>query len=72
MRLLPRETVIKTNADGLYYVMRANHVGDTRGQDWYTDLLCLSVDATVTKEAANSMVAIGVVGLNQQGAIKRY
>lgn len=38
---------IKTNADGLYYVMVANHSGDTRGNDWYTDLICLAVDATV-------------------------
>jgi hypothetical protein len=36
------------NQQGLYYVMVANHSGDTRGQDWYTDLICLSVDATLT------------------------
>lgn len=45
-------TSIKTNADGLYYVMSANHNGDTRGNDWYTDLTCLAVDATVPPSAA--------------------
>ena len=42
----------KTNADGLYYVMRAEHVGDTRGDEWYTDLTCLAVDATVPLDYA--------------------
>jgi hypothetical protein len=35
-----------TNADGLYYVMRADHSGDTRGNTWYTDMICLAVNAT--------------------------
>jgi len=43
---------IKTNADGLYYVMVANHHGDTRGNDWYSELTCLAVDATVTQQTA--------------------
>lgn len=36
------------NARGLYYVMVANHSGETRGNPWYTDLVCPSVDATIT------------------------
>lgn len=53
---------------GRYYVMQAEHTGDTRGNDWYTDLVCLSVDATVPNEYA------GKVALGQEaiGAIKRY
>lgn len=43
---------IKTNADGLYYVMVADHSGDTRGNEWYTDLTCLAVDATVPPNMA--------------------
>lgn len=38
--------ILKTNDDGFYYVMVADHTGDTRGQHWYTDLICLSIDAT--------------------------
>lgn len=37
----------KLNAEGLYYVMVAEHSGDTRGNDWYTDVTCLSIDASL-------------------------
>lgn len=33
-------------ADGVYYVLVAEHQGDTRGVDWYTSLICLNVDIT--------------------------
>ena len=29
-------------------LMTANHIGDTRGENWYTDMVCLAVDATLT------------------------
>ena len=44
---------VKTNADGLYYVMTADHYGDTRGEAWYSDLTCLAVDSTVAPSAAS-------------------
>ena len=44
---LTTEQNAKINGDGLYYVMMAEHRGDTRGQDWYTELTCLAIDATV-------------------------
>jgi hypothetical protein len=40
------KSTLKTNTDGLYYVMRVDHHGDTRGNEYYTDLTCLAVDAT--------------------------
>jgi hypothetical protein len=43
---------IKAPADGLYYVLTANHTGDTRGNDWYSDLLCLSVDSSIPPSPA--------------------
>jgi hypothetical protein len=46
-------TSVKTNADGLYYVMCADYTGDIRGIPWYTDLTCLAVDATVPPSAAS-------------------
>jgi hypothetical protein len=53
------QQAIKTNGDGLYYVMVANHTGDTRGRDWYTDMTCLAVDATVkSAEALNALTVI--------------
>lgn len=42
---------IATNADGMYKVLVANHFGDTRGNEWYTDTICISVDATLTNKA---------------------
>lgn len=38
----------KLNNDGYYYVMVAEHSGDTRGNDFYTHLICLAADATMT------------------------
>lgn len=44
------EAFARTNADGEYYVMCADHVGDTHGNDWYSDLTCLAVDVTVPSD----------------------
>lgn len=43
--LVPRE-----DADGYYTVWVAEHSGDTRGNNWYTDLICLTVDADIIPE----------------------
>lgn len=58
---------VQTSADGLYYVMTANHTGDTRGQSWYTDLTCLSVDSTITQEDT-----LSVLVAQSAGSISRY
>lgn len=53
---------------GLYYVMVANHKGDTREQDWYTDLTCLAVDATLTNlDQANALLQTGPVPIQRYG-----
>lgn len=31
-------------SDGFYFVYVVEHTGDTRGRDWYSDLICLAVD----------------------------
>jgi len=36
----------KLQDDGFYYVMVAEHTGDTRGNDWYTEVICLAADVT--------------------------
>lgn len=61
------DQTIKLNADGLYYVMIADHQGDTRGQEWYSDLLCLAIDASIPQ---NYIPRQGVNG--DVGSIKRY
>lgn len=37
------------NDDGLYRIYSAEFVGDTRGPEWYVDLICLSVDPVTKK-----------------------
>lgn len=46
-------------ADGVYYVLVAEHSGDNRGVEWYTSLICLNVD--VTSNPINS-VQVGYGG----------
>ena len=45
-----RENYHRTNlyegADGFYRVIARQHVGDTRGNDWYTSLICVAVVGT--------------------------
>jgi hypothetical protein len=57
----------KINGDGLYYVMRADHTGDTRGNPWYTDLVCLAVDASAPQNPLS-----GTQGIQFAGSIKRF
>lgn len=38
--------------DGLYRVFVAEHTGDVRGRDWYTNLVCLAVDTSTKKVVA--------------------
>jgi len=34
--------------DGFYRVVVAEHSGDSRGNDWYTDMICIAMDDAVT------------------------
>lgn len=45
-----------TAADGFYKVLLCDHSGDTRGNEWYTTLICMALDATVTPMTAQNMV----------------
>lgn len=40
------------SADGLYRIYVAEYVGDTRGPDWYVDLICLTIHPTTRKVTA--------------------
>lgn len=41
------------STDGLYRVYVAEYTGDTRGQEWYTDITCLKVDPVTQKVNPN-------------------
>lgn len=42
----------KINADGLYTALVVEHDGDSRGGQWYTDLVCLAVQSDTGKVLA--------------------
>lgn len=42
----PANIPAPVTADGTYYVLVAEHTGDTRGVDWYTSLICLNIDVS--------------------------
>ena len=46
------QTSLFLDVNGLYYVMSVDHEGDTRGQAWYSNLVCLSVDAAIPQSLA--------------------
>lgn len=41
----------KLQDDGFYYVMIAEHNGDTRGNEYYTDVICLAADVSVLPDS---------------------
>ncbi|WP_110993121.1 phage protein [Pseudomonas sichuanensis] len=58
------------NADGLYKVLIADSFGDTRGNEWYTDVICISVDATILNPALINSNTPGAIG--DPGPVKPY
>ena len=52
----------KINNDGLYYVMIADHAGDTRGNEFYTELTCLAIDASIPRELLPQSAVRGDIG----------
>jgi hypothetical protein len=56
-------TGVKENAllpsiadDGIYVVLLVNHVGDSRGQDWTSELVCLAPGSPLTPGLTNQLV----------------
>lgn len=45
-----------TKDDGFYKIIWIDYVGDTRGQDWYCDLMCLTADGSgfIPQSVANT------------------
>lgn len=46
LRYTQTNTAAATTKDGYYRVLISEFHGDTRGQEWYTELTCLAVDIT--------------------------
>ena len=48
----------KLQDDGFYYVMIAEHSGDTRGNEYYTEVICLAADVTVLPDNFKDKAAV--------------
>ncbi len=48
LRFQNLQTNVRVTDDGLYKVIVANHHGDSRGNDWYTDLTCIAAGDPVS------------------------
>lgn len=71
LNTLLADSTTKLNADGLYYAMRIDHSGDTRGTPWYSDLTCLAVDASAPVTTAPATPSASPFP-TPQDAIKQY
>lgn len=40
-------------SDGIYRILYAEHMGDTRGNEWYSDLVCLAINGALTPSVIN-------------------
>lgn len=38
--------IADVSKDGFYRLLVVEHIGDTRGQDWYSNLVCVALDST--------------------------
>jgi hypothetical protein len=50
------------SADGFYKVIVAEHEGDSRGQPWYSKLICLNVDSSASAGPVNAFGTQGTKG----------
>lgn len=48
-----KNSKLSTSADGMFIICSAEHNGDNRGNDWYTNLVCIAVGATVPKSGVS-------------------
>ncbi|WP_430226844.1 phage protein [Paraburkholderia tropica] len=62
----------KINGDGLYYVMNSQIWGDTRGNDWYTEVICLAVDATAGVQLRTAASGVSAPAPAKLGTINPY
>ncbi|MFW5005046.1 phage protein [Pseudomonas aeruginosa] len=58
------------DADGFYRSIVVNHSGDSRGNEWYTDVICLAIDATIPLSLIDRPETPGSVG--PVGPVKPY
>lgn len=50
---------IHVSADGLYKVLWVDYQGDTRGQEWYSDIVCVAIDAVLGPDRIKKTTVLG-------------
>lgn len=48
--------------DGIYRILYAEHQGDTRGNEWYSDLICLSINSAAPPPTILNKTAVAAPG----------
>ena len=48
------DQVANPSADGTYRICELTHSGDSRGQNWYTDMTCLAINPVTSSPAATA------------------
>lgn len=49
-----------TDANGEYKVLYIDHIGETRGNPWYSHITCVSIDPTAQQPLTRSALGVGV------------
>ena len=52
------ERIPSLATDGIYKVLKVTHSGDTRGNDWYSDLVCMSASGGPIPRSAIQLLSI--------------
>lgn len=46
LKMAAGKTAPRLDDDGIYRILKVEFTGDTRGNDWYADMLCIGIDDT--------------------------
>jgi hypothetical protein len=61
----PRQQIVALNKDGIYKVFKVRHSGDTRSNDWVTEILCVGLGQPVPTSQVNTSPAVPVEGMGE-------
>ena len=47
LKIAAGQGAARLDDDGIYRIIKVEFKGDTRGNDWYADMLCIGIDDTM-------------------------
>jgi hypothetical protein len=54
--------IVNLNKDGIYKVFKVRHMGDTYGNDWITEVLCVGLGQPLPTTTSNTIPAVPIEG----------